>query len=267
MKSLLKAVVKERVIVLFIALIVAAFGLYNYYVIPKQENPHINVNGAIVTTIYPGASPEDVEQLVTKKIEDAASEVSEYDYVSSESGKNVSVVLACYNADADSDKIDKANRELTIGISVALLAFTVGIVIPQLKVAFFPKADKDLMYIDTVVEKVGDLKYTESVADRISRLMLQEPEIVSVTAGIGTFMPRVYLTMDILPDQENCARALVKFDLKKSDRFKTKNELAAYLQEKLDSQIIGATSTVKMMELTGPGNGAVGVRLYGEDPG
>ena len=87
MQSLIKAAVKERKIVLFIALIITAFGFYNYSIIPKQENPHINVNAAIVTTIYPGASPEDVEQLVTEKIEDAAAEVSEYDYSSSESGK------------------------------------------------------------------------------------------------------------------------------------------------------------------------------------
>jgi len=112
MQSLIKAAVKERKIVLFIALIITAFGFYNYSIIPKQENPHINVNAAIVTTIYPGASPEDVEQLVTEKIEDAAAEVSEYDYSSSESGKNVSVVIVCYNTDAGSDEIDKANREL-----------------------------------------------------------------------------------------------------------------------------------------------------------
>jgi len=84
-------------------------GTYNYYVLPKQENPYVQANAAIITTVYPGASPQDVEQLVTKKIEDAVSELSEYKKVSSESGKNVSVVLVLYNDEAH---IDAANREL-----------------------------------------------------------------------------------------------------------------------------------------------------------
>lgn len=156
-------------------------------------------------------------------------------------------------------------RKTTVGIAAVLLAFTVFIIIPQLKVAFFPKADKDLMYIDTLVEKVGDLKETERIADQISSIIMQEPEVTSITTGIGTSMSKVYLTMDIMPDQENFARALLKFDLSKSDRFKTKNQLSVYLQEKLDSQLVGALSTVKMLELADPENSAVGIRLYGED--
>ncbi|MDD3270242.1 MAG: efflux RND transporter permease subunit, partial [Syntrophomonadaceae bacterium] len=85
--------------------------------------------------------------------------------------------------------------------------------------------------------------------------------------GIGTSMPRVYITMNVLSDQENCTRALVKFDLGRSNRFKNKDDFAAYLQEKLDRQIVGASSMLKMMELTEPGGGAVGIRLYGEDLG
>ncbi|WHH58739.1 efflux RND transporter permease subunit [Petroclostridium sp. X23] len=162
-------------------------------------------------------------------------------------------------------KLALKKRMATIGAVVILLVFTIGVIIPQLKVAFFPKADKDVMYIDTYVEKVGDLKRTEEIADRISRLMLEEPEVLSITAGVGTSMPKFYLTMDILHDQDNRTRAILKSDLSKTDRFKTKNELAVYLQEKLNSQIVGASSTVKMMELTDPENASVGIRLYGED--
>lgn len=156
-------------------------------------------------------------------------------------------------------------KALTLGMAAALLLLTVAVVIPQLKVAFFPRADKDILYIDTVAEKTGDLRYTEDIADRISRLVMEEPEVESITTGIGTSMPRIYLTMDILPDQDNCSRALVKFNLGQGGRFKTKNELVAYLQEKLDSQIAGAVSTVKMLELTEPSSGVIGMRLYGED--
>ncbi len=157
------------------------------------------------------------------------------------------------------------NKAATLGISAALLALTLMFIIPQLKVAFFPKADRDLMYIDTFTEKAGDLKYTEKIADEISTLMLQEPEVLSITSGIGTSLPRAFLTMDPFSDQENASRAVLRINLQETDRFKTKNELAVYLQEKLDSQISGATASLKMMELADPENAAVGIRLYGED--
>ncbi len=156
-------------------------------------------------------------------------------------------------------------KAVTLGIAAALLVLTVIVVIPQLKVTFFPKADRNLLYIDADVEKVGNLKYTAEVVDRISRSVLEEPEILSVTSGIGTSMPKVFLTMIPFSDQENVSRSVVRFDLKKSNRFKTKNELAAYLQEKLDARISGAVINLKLLELADPGNAAVGIRLYGED--
>ncbi len=156
-------------------------------------------------------------------------------------------------------------KAVTLGVAAALLVLTVIVVIPQLKVTFFPKADRNLLYIDADVEKVGNLKYTAEVVDRISRSVLEEPEILSITSGIGTSMPKVFLTMIPFPDQENVSRSVVRFDLKKSDRFKTKNELAVYLQEKLDARISGAVINLKLLELADPGNAAVGIRLYGED--
>jgi len=108
-KELIRIAVQQRKVVLFISFVAVIFGMYSYYTVPKQENPHIKVTGAIIKTVYPGASPEDMKKLVTKKIEDAVSGISEYEYVSSESGKNVSVVVVMYHNDAD---IDRANREL-----------------------------------------------------------------------------------------------------------------------------------------------------------
>lgn len=158
--------------------------------------------------------------------------------------------------------IKRRGRTLTIAFLLFLL--TVGAVMPQLKVAFFPKADKDVLYIDTFVEKVGDLKHTERIAAQLNQIMMEEAEILDVTTGIGTSMPKFYTTMMPFPNKDNYTRAILKFDLKKSQRFKTKMELALYLQEKLDAQIIGATATIKMLEMTDTET-PVGIRVLGED--
>ncbi|MCG8499891.1 MAG: efflux RND transporter permease subunit [Firmicutes bacterium] len=162
-------------------------------------------------------------------------------------------------------KLGLKRKGITVMVALLLFAATIGLIMPRLKVAFFPKADKDLMYVDTFVEKVGDIRHTEKVANRIYELLSQEPEVTGVTTGIGTAMPRFYITIPFYPDREHYTRALLNFDLTKSDRFNTANELAIYLQEKLDSEAVGASATLKMLELTDPEASPVEIRLFGED--
>ena len=67
--SFLSAPIKQPKITLFIAIAVAIVGFYFYTLLPKQENPDIAVPVAMITTIYPGASLTDIEQLITNPIE------------------------------------------------------------------------------------------------------------------------------------------------------------------------------------------------------
>lgn len=57
-----------RVVILLI-LIISGWGLYSFFSLPRESNPEVKIPIAIVTTVYPGASPSDVEEFVTKKIE------------------------------------------------------------------------------------------------------------------------------------------------------------------------------------------------------
>ena len=62
-------------IVLFLVIIAIISGFYCYHIIPKQESPDVSSPAAMITTIYPGASPSDIESLVTKKIEEKVEEI------------------------------------------------------------------------------------------------------------------------------------------------------------------------------------------------
>lgn len=109
LKGPIYAAVKEKKITLFIAAILMLLGFYSYYITPKQESPDINAPVAIIVTVYPGASPEDVERLVTTKIEDKAVEVGGYDSIDSFSKNSVSTVVLWIEKGVD---IDKAWEEL-----------------------------------------------------------------------------------------------------------------------------------------------------------
>ncbi|MEM9533554.1 MAG: efflux RND transporter permease subunit [Pseudomonadota bacterium] len=67
-------------------------GASSYVALPKAQDPGFTVRTAVVTTRFPGASPERVEQLVTDKIEKKAQEMPEVDNITSETRTGVSIV-------------------------------------------------------------------------------------------------------------------------------------------------------------------------------
>jgi multidrug efflux pump subunit AcrB len=103
-KGIIYAAIKERKVTLFLAALIMIGGLYSYYIVPKQENPEITPAYAIITAVYPGAAPEDVEKLITSKIEDEVAELKGYEHSESQSRNSVSVVVLKLNQGTNVEK-------------------------------------------------------------------------------------------------------------------------------------------------------------------
>ncbi|MDP4000668.1 MAG: efflux RND transporter permease subunit [bacterium] len=85
------------------ALLIA--GLISVISIPKESAPEVQIPVAVITTVFPGAAPEDVEKLVTDKVEEQLkNSLTELDNLTSSSREGISVVVAEFNATADIDK-------------------------------------------------------------------------------------------------------------------------------------------------------------------
>ena len=67
-------------------------GVVAYFTLPAQEDPTTVVREAIVSTAYPGMSPERVEQLITKNIEKEIRKVPEVKKITSTSETGVSII-------------------------------------------------------------------------------------------------------------------------------------------------------------------------------
>ncbi|MDP1834901.1 MAG: efflux RND transporter permease subunit [Chlamydiales bacterium] len=115
---------KPRITLTFLALIVL-FGIMAYQKLPKAEDPGFVVRIARVTTYFPGASPERMENLVTDKIEKVIQEIPELEYVRSESYPGLSMItvniLERYKDmrpiwDTLRRKVEKVTRDLPEGI-------------------------------------------------------------------------------------------------------------------------------------------------------
>lgn len=101
-------------------IILAVVGLFSLTNLPLDLLPDISYPAISVITVYPGASAEDIETTVTKKIEDAISTVPNLDKITSNSSENMSMVTVSFkwgtNLDSTSsdirDKIDLIASQL-----------------------------------------------------------------------------------------------------------------------------------------------------------
>lgn len=120
MRAWIGAAVASRRRVLYLLTLAMLFGFYSYGVIPKQEDPLIESPAARITVFYPGASPERVEEAVTRKLEEKAAEIDGYDFSQSISVDGASIVFVRLFHWADSEaswnqlgqKLDTLKREL-----------------------------------------------------------------------------------------------------------------------------------------------------------
>ena len=113
------AIQNRTAVYIFTALITLA-GAIIFQRIPKEQFPDIVVPTIFVSTIYPGASPEDIENLITKPIEKEIKSISGIKKVTSNSIQDFSLVVVEFNTGIDvdickqkvSNAIDKAKNRL-----------------------------------------------------------------------------------------------------------------------------------------------------------
>ena len=86
------AIEKKRITSVALVLIFFS-GISTYLGMPRAEDPGFIIRTAVVTTIFPGASPERVELLVTDKLEKVIQEMPEIDNLVSQSKPGVSVIF------------------------------------------------------------------------------------------------------------------------------------------------------------------------------
>ena len=88
-----------RVSVLVLTALVSLGGTYAYFALPKESSPSIEIPNIVITTIYPGASPKDVESLITQPIEQEVQGINGIDNIRSTSTEGVSTIVIEFTPD------------------------------------------------------------------------------------------------------------------------------------------------------------------------
>ena len=114
--SIPKMSVNNPVLANLLMIIIIAFGGYAWINLPRELTPEIALQTATVTTLYPGASPEEVEKLVTAPIEDAIEEnVSKINLLLSNSSEGRSIITVDFEEMSDRE-FDKELENLRTAV-------------------------------------------------------------------------------------------------------------------------------------------------------
>lgn len=103
--------INRPVAVLMCVLIVLVLGGVSYSRLPLDLFPDISFPVAIVSTTYSGAGPEEIENLVTKNIENAVATVNNVKTIQSQSSESSSIVIVEFNTGTDMDFATLQMRE------------------------------------------------------------------------------------------------------------------------------------------------------------
>lgn len=95
---------KKQQFSIFLVGVLVLLGVYSMLRIPKESSPEVIIPLGIVTTILPGASASDVEQLVTNTLEDEINNIENIDTVTSFSQEGASTISAQFLASANIEK-------------------------------------------------------------------------------------------------------------------------------------------------------------------
>ena len=112
--------IDNKTSIYIVTIIITLAGLFTYNSLPKEQFPEIKFPSILITTIYPGTSPTDMEQLVTKQIEKQIKTIVGVKKVKSNSVQDFSVINVEFNTDQNvdlalqrvKDAVDKAKNDL-----------------------------------------------------------------------------------------------------------------------------------------------------------
>lgn len=172
--SITELSIKRPILIVVIFLVLGVLGIFSYNqlsyeLLPKMSSPFVTV-----VTVYPGANPSEVENAVTKKIEEAVAGAEKLKRVFSTSSENVSTVFVEFqqsaNADLATQDVQRKINEITdlpTGVKrPAVLKFQLD-AIPVIRMAVtsaMPPRDFAQLLKDQIKPRLAQIKGVSQVS-------------------------------------------------------------------------------------------------------
>ncbi len=159
-------------------------GVYSSFLIPREEEPQIDVPMADIFVGYPGASPTEVESRVVKPLEKLISNIKGVEYVYSTSMKEQGMVIVQFYVGEDIERsfvklYNEINKHMDImpeGVTMPLIKTRAIDDVPVLGLTLWSEAYDDYQLkqiaqeLSDEIEKVNDVSVTKRIGGRNRQL-------------------------------------------------------------------------------------------------
>lgn len=164
-------------------------GVYSSFLIPREEEPQIDVPMADIFVGYPGASPVEVESRVTKPLEKLASNIPGVEYVYSTSTKEGAMVIVQFYVGED---IERSFVKLYNEMNKSMDKMPSGVTMPLVKTRAID--DVPMLGLTLWSENYDDYQLKQ-IADVLTQ-EIDKVDLVSATHKIGGRNREVRVVLD-----------------------------------------------------------------------
>jgi len=161
-------------------------GVYSSFLIPREEEPQIDVPMADIFVGYPGASPKEVESRVIKPLEQLISNIKGVEYVYSTSMKEQGMVIVQFYVGEDIERsfvklyneINKHMDEMPAGVTFPLVKTRAIDDVPMLGLTLWSENYDDYQLnqmgqeLEAEIKKINDVAVTHKIGGRNRQLRL-----------------------------------------------------------------------------------------------
>jgi len=149
-------------------------GLFSYVKLNVDLYPDVDIPFVVITTVLPGAGPEQIETDVTKIIEDAVNPVEGVDFIQSTSQENVSIVVIAFKLEINGKDAAQDVRE-----KIAAIRANLPLEIEDPVIQRYDPASLPIMYL-SVSGNMSDKDITTFTKDVVKTRLENIPGVGSV---------------------------------------------------------------------------------------
>ena len=166
-------------------------GLFSYSRLPVEQFPDVTFPVVVISTEYPGASPENVEEEVSRKIEESVNTISGIKTLSSRSYESLSVVVVQFDLSIDPKGAAQDVRE-----KIAVLRPSFRTEIKEPKISRFNPDDGPVVSV-AVTSPGRPLRELTSLADQVIKKRLENVAGVGQATLVGGVKREIKVFLDL----------------------------------------------------------------------
>jgi multidrug efflux pump subunit AcrB len=152
-------------------------GYLALVITPREEDPQMEVSGGAIMVAMPGATPEEIENVVIKPLERRIREIKGVEHIYGISAENVGIVNVQYYIGEDREEsnlklYDKVMQNMDLLPKTAMQPlvkpFDIDIDVPIVSVAFYAKEGSPLIQTE-LFKKVRDIQYKINRIENVAK--------------------------------------------------------------------------------------------------